>query len=94
MYPIVAADGRREFADFAGRMVKGKVGTQLMRMGFEVDDINRGISSYVKLQAQQGRVQTMTQQQLMDGSEKYLKTLDELSKLTGLQRDSIASQIQ
>jgi soluble cytochrome b562 len=89
-----AANGRREFADFAGRMVKGKVGTQLMRMGFEVDDINRGIASYVKLQAQQGRVQTMTQQQLMDGSEKYLKTLDELSKLTGLQRDSIASQIQ
>jgi soluble cytochrome b562 len=89
-----AADGRREFADFAGRMVKGKVGTQLMRMGFEVDDINRGIASYVKLQAQQGRVQTMTQQQLMEGSEKYLKTLDELSKLTGIQRDSIASQIQ
>lgn len=89
-----AADGRREFADFAGRMVKGRVGTQLMRMGFEVDDINRGIASYVKLQAQQGRVQTMTQQQLMEGSERYLKTLDELSKLTGIQRDSIASQIQ
>lgn len=89
-----AADGRRQFADFAGRMVRGKVGTQLMRMGFEVDDINRGIASYVKLQAQQGRAQTMTQQQLMEGSERYLKTLDELSKLTGLQRDSIANQIQ
>jgi hypothetical protein len=65
----------------------------LMNMGFTVEEINEGMADYVRLQRNLGVLQTRSNAELADGSAGYLKTLDQLAKLTGKQRDQIAAEI-
>ena len=88
-----AAQGRRRFAEFSGEIVRSDLGRQFMMMGFSVEDINTGVAGFVKQQVALGRAQSMSQQQLRDGAAQYLRELDALTRLTGIQKQELEAQM-
>lgn len=88
-----AIQGRKDFTEFSSSIVRGDVGRQLMNMGMSVEAINEGVASYVKQQVSLGRAQTMSNQQLAAGAAAYLKEMDALTKLTGIQKQELENQM-
>jgi hypothetical protein len=88
-----AADGRRSFSRFSGEIVRSDVGRQLMMMGLSVDDINTGVAGFIKQQVSLGRAQILTQRQLREESAAYVRELDAVAKLTGIQKQELESQM-
>jgi hypothetical protein len=83
--------GRKEFENIGEGMKQYNY--QLRAAGLGQEEINAGTMSYLRLQTQVGRAQTMTTQQLADGAKKYLVEQDALTKLTGQTREE-AEQAQ
>lgn len=88
-----AAQGRRDFTEFASEVVRGEAGRELMNLGMSVEQVNEGLASYAGLQARVGLAQNKTQAQLAAGATAYLKEMDMLTKLTGLQRQELEEGI-
>jgi len=85
--------GRKDFATFGEDITRGPIGRNLMNMGMKVEDINEGLVSYLGLQARVGQTQNKTQAQLQIGAAAYLKEMDGLTKLTGIQRSEMEQSI-
>ena len=81
-----AAQGLNEFATVANAIQQGDVGRQFRDMGISVDEINKGIASYTKLQVLTGGRQKMTTDELIAASANYIKEVDLLAKITGKSR--------
>jgi len=88
-----AVKGRQDFTEFAGEITRGPTGRALMNMGMSVEDINEGLASYIGLQARAGTAQNKTQAELRAGAAAYLKEMDALTKLTGLQKAELEEGI-
>ncbi len=88
-----AAEGRRRFAQFSGEIVKSDLGRHLMTLGFSVDDINNGVAGFVKQQVSLGLIQNKSNKELRDGAHQYLLQMDALTKLTGIQRRELETQM-
>lgn len=89
-----AIRGRKAFVDFAEDITRGQVGRELMNLGMSVPEINEGLMSYVALQTQVGMTQGRTQDQLRAGATAYLREMDGLAKLTGVQRKDLEDSIK
>ena len=85
--------GRKAFVQFATGITRGAAGLELERLGFTVEEINEGLASYLGLQSRVGRAQQMTQEELQMGAARYLREMDGLSKLTGIQRKELEDQV-
>jgi hypothetical protein len=85
--------GRKDFVKLGEGITRGPVGRSLMNMGMSVESINEGLVSYVALQARVGRTQNKTTAQLQVGAAAYLKEMDGLTKLTGIQRSEMEQSI-
>ena len=85
--------GRQDFTAFAEGITRGQTGRALMNLGYSVDEINEGLASYMGLQARAGTAQNKTQAQLQAGAAAYLKEMDALTKLTGLQKGELEDGI-
>lgn len=85
--------GRQDFTAFAEGITRGQTGRALMNLGYSVDEINEGLASYMGLQARAGTAQNKTQAQLQAGAAAYLKEMDALTKLTGLQKGELEEGI-
>ena len=56
---------------------------ELYNLGFSTADVNQGLANYTKYLGQTGKLGTKSNAELVDGSKKYLKEMDLLSKITG-----------
>lgn len=88
-----AREGRKSFARFSGEIVKSETGHQLMMLGYSVDDINQGAAGFVKQQVALGLAQRKSQAELTAGAADYIKQLDAVTKLTGIQRKDLEAQM-
>jgi hypothetical protein len=86
--------GARRFNQIITGLTQSNFRQNLTALGFSMGDITEGFADYVTLQTTLGRSQSMTNQQLVTGSQEYLLRLDQLSKLTGLQRDQVKAELQ
>lgn len=77
-------EGAKVMAGMAKEIRTSNIGTELQVLGYSVDDMNKGIAGYLKLQQQVGKIQLQTNGELMSGAAQYMKSADELSKVTGL----------
>lgn len=84
--------GAKEFSDLSKSLRSSDLGRQLFDLGFTVSDINDGMLTYIENQALQGRLESMTQQQLIRGSREYLEEIDALAKATGMSREALMQQ--
>jgi len=66
--------------------------SDLARLGYSTADINEGFANYSKMLAKNGRLQGMTDAQLMAGTHAYLKNLDAVSKLTGKSKEALQAE--
>lgn len=72
----------------------GGVGDSLARLGFSTQDIIEGISEFNSRAVRGSRQRTLSDQELLQGTARYLKTLDAIAKVTGKQRESIEKEMQ
>jgi hypothetical protein len=77
-------DGRRKF-DNLGAALEGER-QKLFALGMTQDDINESMMGFIRLQVQSGRARTISDNELIAGTKKYLYEQDELRKLTGMNR--------
>ena len=80
--------GVEEFAKLAKMTDKQRINYQAM--GWALEDVTKGFADFIKLQNASGRV--ITEQQKRDGTlkkamEEYIVNINELTSITGLQRD-------
>ena len=78
--------GVKEFANIAQAIQQSDVGAEFRDMGISVDEINKGILSFTKMQMLTGGRQKMTTDQLIAASQEYIREVDMLAKLTGKNR--------
>ncbi len=88
-----AIRGRKAFVEVGEQLTHGSTGKALMNMGMSIEAINEGTATYLALQAQTGQGQRKTTQQLQQGAMAYLKEMDGLAKLTGIQRRELEANI-
>ena len=84
--------GAKDFGALSKTMRQGDLGDRLFDLGFTIGDVNDGLMNYIQVQALQGRLQGMSQRELISGSQNYLVEIDKLSKATGLSRDALMDQ--
>jgi hypothetical protein len=84
--------GAQDFVRLSKSIRSGDLGQRLFDLGFTVGDVNEGFLAYVENQAIQGRLEGMTQRQLIRGSQEYLQEIDLLTKATGRSRDALIDQ--
>ena len=58
-------------------------GSDLFALGFSTKDINEGLGTFGKQIRMQGLQRGMTDRELIEGSQSYLKEMDKLAKITG-----------
>ena len=78
--------GLNEFASVAQAIQQSDIGREFRNMGISVDEINKGIASYTKLQTLVGGRQKMSTDELIAASANYIKEVDLLAKVTGKSR--------
>lgn len=84
--------GAKQFADLSKNLRSTDLGRRLFDLGFTVADVNDGMIAYMNTQVLQGRLERMSQQDLIKGSQEYLHEIDLLSKATGLSRQALIDQ--
>ena len=85
-------NGAKEFANLSKNLRSTDLGRRLFDLGFTVADVNDGMIAYMNTQVLQGRLERMSQQELIKGSQEYLHEIDLLSKATGLSRQALIDQ--
>ena len=89
-----AGTGARRFNTIMAELLQSDFRRQITGLGFSMEDITEGFTDYLELQTSLGRSQSMSNSQLVAGSQEYLLRLDQLSKLTGMQRDQVKAELQ
>ena len=79
-----AAQGAKQFADVAETIKNSDLETNFMRMGMTVNDINSGVTNYIKIQQLSGSTRTQTNNELVESAKDFIMEQDRLTKLTGL----------
>lgn len=84
--------GREEFSKFTGSIIDSEAGDRLRRLGYTADSMGESFAGYMALQTRTGQQQVKTTEQLRKGAIEYSLELDQLTKLTGMNRKAIQDQ--
>ena len=85
------SNGAKEFTRLTTSLRTGRLGQELLNMGFSMEGINDGMGQYVMSLARTGRLDRGNTDALIEGTSRYLKEVDALAKLTGMQREEAAA---
>ena len=85
-------EGAKRLAKLGKDIRNTPLAADLARLGFSTADINEGFADYSKMLAKNGRLQGMSDAQLISGTHEYLKNLDAVSKLTGKSKESLQAE--
>ena len=87
-----ATAGARAFTDISGNVQKFQ--PQFSRLGIPMEETAEFTSDFLAVQTRLGRAQQMSNSRLSDQTVGYINQLDELTRLTGMQRDQLSDQLQ
>jgi hypothetical protein len=88
----IVGQGADQFTKAVGAIVDSDAGTELRKLGYSADQIGQTAAGFLKQQTLLGKQNQLTQDQVIKGSIAYARELDELSKLTGMNKDQIQKQ--
>ena len=88
-FGTTAGQGLAAFAGVANEIKNSQIGFEFRNMGMSVDDINTGIAGFLKMQTLNGSRAKLTNDQLVEGSQRYVRELNLLSKLTGQSNEKL-----
>lgn len=80
-------DGTQTFGNISRGIRDSEVGDRFLNLGISVDQMNKGIAGYLRIQTLTGQAQLQTQGELQRGAEEYILQQERLTKLTGLNAD-------
>jgi hypothetical protein len=80
-------DGTQTFGNISRGIRDSEVGDRFLNLGISVDQMNKGIAGYLRIQTLTGQAQLQTQAELQRGAEEYILQQERLTKLTGLNAD-------
>jgi len=83
-------EGARRFADLSKGMRTSGIAEQLFNMGFSIEELNDGLTSFYEENARSGRIRRMSDAEIVQGAQEYAIELDRLAKLTGMSRREAA----
>jgi hypothetical protein len=86
------ATGAKRLADLGKQIRNTPLAADLARLGYSTADINEGFADYSKMLARSGRLEGMSNAQLIQQTGDYLKNLDAVSKLTGKTKESLQAE--
>ena len=108
-YKKIVAENTTTFANFKGS-VKGGItefvnlsheltnpdgpGTQLRMLGMSLEQVGEAGAAYMALQVKLGRTQSLSTADLTRGTIEYAKSLDEVAKLTGINKKTLEQEQQ
>ena len=84
--------GARRFSVLSKQLQSSSSG--LMALGYGTAEINQGLASYGSMMKQQGFAGKQSNAQLVSGAKNYLKELDALAKITGVERSAKEAEMQ
>jgi len=87
-------DATQSFVQMSKDFLDSDFGTNLRMLGYDVQDINESLATFADLQTVEGMRRMRTDGTLNSNAAQFATTLDELSKLTGKQRDQIAEEMR
>ncbi len=82
-----AQEGLTKFSKISKEITNSGLGTQFMRMGMTIPDINAGIANYIKFQQMGGRAIEKDSSDTVKAAAEFMVEQDKLTKLTGLSAD-------
>lgn len=82
-------EGAKALGEFSKELRNSPAGTQLMNMGFTIEDLNEGLVNYTDLQFRLGRGDTLRTKNLAVATAEYLEEVDAIAKATGKSREEI-----
>ena len=87
----VTGEGAEDFSDIVGRFTKQ--GDDSLRMlGMNAEQIGETTAAYLSQQTRLGEAQGKSNEKLAEGTKKYAIELDQLQKVTGMNRSEIQKQ--
>ena len=87
------AEGTERFTKLTGSIIDSNVGLELRSIGFSSEQIADAAAGFLTQQARLGRAQRMSQDELRAGTIKYTKELDQIARLTGMQREEVQKRM-
>jgi hypothetical protein len=81
------SQGLGQIASVSSSIQQSNMGRQFRDMGISVDEVNKGIASYTKLQMLSGARQKMSADEQAIAAANYIKETDLLAKITGKNRE-------
>lgn len=94
LFGDTVGSGARSFAGLSKEFRQSSAGKDLMRIGFTTQELNENLVSYNEMMVVTGRRERMSQQELLEGTAKYSKELDGISKLTGKSRKQLEEEMK
>jgi hypothetical protein len=76
----------QRFAEVAGDLRRSDLGERLEMLGIQAEEQRELVMGYMSQQARLGRLERMSREQLIQGSNRYARELDQLAQLTGASR--------
>lgn len=89
-----AAEGSKKFAALSKGIVDSNLGIEFQRMGMSVDDINKSIAGYTRLQQMSGQLGKQTAEEMQVSAAAFIEKQDQITKLTGLSADAQNSLLE
>jgi hypothetical protein len=91
MFGTSVTNGVKGFANLSKEMRNGKVGSELMNMGFTMTDLNESLLNYANINARTGRMRENSDKDLVERAGAFAKEMDLAAKVTGLNRKQLES---
>ena len=85
--------GTQRFSKISGDLQKD-FGPIMNRLGIRFEEQIEYLADYLDIQVRLGHTQGKTNRELQGGAERYILQLDQLSRITGKQRDEIARSLK
>ena len=88
--------GAKRFQEIIGELADpaSNAGDQLRNLGLKGEDIASFAASYIASEQRIGRARGQTDEQIRQGTVRYVKELDELARLTGISREELEKNRQ
>ena len=89
-----ANDGAIAFSRVGKELVQSDIGTKLMAMGYTTEEVNRGLANYISMSGGRSAQEMKNTKDLSEAAGEYLTALDDLTQITGKNRQSEADKIK
>lgn len=90
MFGASTTEGVRNFARLSKELRRpGGVGSELMSMGYSLQDLNEVLIGYAEQEARMGRTRNLNDRNVINSAGAFAKELDMAAKVSGLSRKSL-----